>query len=199
PDLPGQPEQGSGVRGQAGHLEAGVGQHPFQPLGEQNGVLGHDDTRAGVAGRAGHGHGITACSRVPPPGGLCTVSEPPTEATRSASPASPLPDPAWAPPTPSSLTSTSSRPACSRTVTTAALAWACLATLASASDTTKYAVASTWAGNRPGGTARICVVTGERSTSAWIAPSRPVWVSTAGWMPRASSRSSAMAALASLD
>src|SRR5690348_14693307 len=210
-DLAGQPQQGGGVRGQARDLETGVGQHAFQALGEKHGVLGDDHAhwrsargarpwgRRGGAVRAGHGHGITASSRVPPPGGLCTVSEPPTEATRSARPDSPLPDPACAPPTPSSLTSTSSRPGCSRTVTTAALAWACLATLASASDTTKYAVASTWAGNLPAGTARTWVVTGERSISAWMAPSSPVWVSTAGWMPRASSRSSAIAALASLD
>ena len=73
-----------------------------------------------------------------------------------------------------------------------------MATLASASETTKYAVASIAAGNRPSGTAVIVVATGERSARAWIAPASPVSVSTAGWIPRASSRSSVSASFASL-
>ena len=59
-------------------------------------------------------------------------------------------------------------------------------------------MASIAAGNRPSGTAVIVVATGERSASAWIAPARPVSVSTAGWIPRASSRSSVSASRASL-
>ena len=43
---------------------------------------------------------------------------------------------------------------------------ACLATLASASDTTKYAVASIGAGNRSAGTVTRVVAIGERSTRA---------------------------------
>jgi len=82
-------------------------------------------------------------------------------------------------------------------LTSAALAIACLATLASASDTTKYAVASITGGNRSRGTSTTVVATGERSTSAWTAPASPVSVRTAGWMPRASSRSSVSASLAS--
>ncbi len=42
----------------------------------------------------------------------------------------------------------------------------CLATLASASQTTKYAVASITGGNLSGGTSVMVVTTGERSTSA---------------------------------
>jgi hypothetical protein len=89
--------------------------------------------------RAGssQGHGMSASSLVPAPGGLSTRSTPPADATRSASPASPEPRSGLAPPAPSSLTRTASRPGSLRMLTWAVLALACLATLASASLTTK--------------------------------------------------------------
>jgi hypothetical protein len=71
------------------------------------------------------------------PGGLSTRSTPPAEATRSARPRNPDPFSGRAPPAPSSLTCTTSRPGCSRIVTSALSAIACLATLASALETTK--------------------------------------------------------------
>ncbi len=141
---------------------------------------------------------MSASSRVPQPGGLSIRSTPPADATRSARPRNPDPRSARAPPASSSLTSTTSRPGRLRIVTWAPPARPCSAMLASASETTKYAVASIAAGNRPSGTAVIVVATGERSASAWIAPASPVSVSTAGWIPRASSRSSVSASFASL-
>jgi hypothetical protein len=55
----------------------------------------------------------------------------------SARPRSPVPGAMQAPPTPSSLTSTASRPVSFVTLTEAGVADACLATLVSASETTK--------------------------------------------------------------
>ena len=74
----------------------------------------------------------------------------------------------------------------------ASVAWAYLATFASASETTKYAAVSTGAGRRCSpsvSTRRPAPARGRRA--ACSAGSRPRSVSTAGWMPRASSRSSA--------
>jgi len=55
----------------------------------------------------------------------------------------------------------------------------------------KYAAALTASGNRDGTSTRSSVGTTARSTRDLIAGSSPAWVSTAGWMPRASSRNSA--------
>ena len=81
--------------------------------------------------------GSTARTSVPSPGGLVTTSSPSTAPTRSASPVSPEPVPACAPPTPSSSTSTTSRSSPLATRTVAWLAFAYLATLVSASETVK--------------------------------------------------------------
>jgi hypothetical protein len=74
---------------------------------------------------------------VGPPAGLSMVSVPSTAAARCASPGSPLPLPGAAPPPPSSLTTIRSRSPRRSTTTSQWLAWACLATLVSASETTK--------------------------------------------------------------
>ena len=99
---------------------------------------------------------------------------------------------------PSSLTLTTSRPGSWRIVTCAPPAIECFATFASASDTTKYTVASMAAGKRCCGTSTMVVGTGERSASASTAPASPAWVRTAGCMPRASSLNSTSASRASL-
>ena len=93
--------------------------------------------RARDRGRRRQLSGISARSRVPRPAGLSSESVPSSAATRSARPRRPEPPAALAPPTPSSATSTVTRPFTRRTATLAWLARAYLATLASASETTK--------------------------------------------------------------
>ena len=95
---------------------------------------------------------------------------PPRGPRARAGPSRPL---ASAPPTPSSLTST---PAARRRALDAdrrGAACAYLATLASASATTKYAAVSTAAGSRSPGAATSSTGTGARAASERIAGSRP--------------------------
>ena len=142
-----QPGVGRGRQGDhrgGGRGAVAVGHAGDAPLGErqrrgqpQPGHLGlrfhvpevarHEDRRAGTSAR----------TTVPPPGGLSTARRPPSAATRSASPARPVPDAGSAPPIPSSCTSMTTWPSTCSTVTSAALAEAYLATLVSASMTTK--------------------------------------------------------------
>src|SRR5581483_526007 len=110
------------------HLEPGVREQARDPLAQEDGVLGDHDAR--------HESGISATTRVPPPGGLSTSRRPSRTATRSARPRSPEPPPGSAPPTPSSATSTTTRPSGAATRTLAPVAPACLTTFASASETT---------------------------------------------------------------
>ncbi len=72
-----------------------------------------------------------------------------------------------------------------------------MATFANPSETTKYAALSTGSGRRPAHSALTVTGTGARCTSVCTAASRPRSVNTAGWMPRASSRSSARLRLSS--
>ena len=125
-----------GVARLADYGEAGGFEHAHDARAEQEGVLGHDDAERAVR-VAGHVQGRCARRRVPSPGGLETSSVPLSAATRSESPRSPEPAAAFAPPTPSSLTSTSSRPSTRSTRTVACSARAYFDTLVSASDTTK--------------------------------------------------------------
>ena len=76
-----------------------------------------------------------------------------------------------------------------RPAPTPSVAWAYLATLASASQATKYAASSTGSGRRSGLWKETVVGTLAREASESSAAFRP-WLSTAGWIPRASSRSS---------
>src|SRR5262249_7704599 len=102
-----------------------LGEQPGQALAQQDRILGNHDA-----------HGSSTSTSVGPPAGLRTSSVPSTPATRAARPDSPCPD-GSAPPIPSSrITSVSVSPD-RRTVTSAWLAFACFATLVSASATTK--------------------------------------------------------------
>ena len=93
-DAPDHVEQRFGVAGLTGDVEPGRGEK-FDQSGPQQGmVLGYDDA-----------HGRSISKWVPAPGGLSTCMVPPTAATRSAMPRSPVPWPASAPPSPSSVTS----------------------------------------------------------------------------------------------
>src|SRR2546430_13083971 len=76
-----------------------------------------------------YAHGISACTRVPPPRGVQTRSRPPSASTRSASPRRPEPLSVSAPPTPLSTISTTTPSLVLATSTVAPLASACLATL----------------------------------------------------------------------
>src|SRR5688572_15842318 len=121
-DEPHQPVHGAGL---TDHLEPGRRQRRRERLAEESGVVGED-----------YPHGIAALTVVPPPGGLSTMSSPPTAATRSASPCSPEPGDAAAPPGPSSRTTTRSDPGLCSTTIEADAAGAYLATFVSASETT---------------------------------------------------------------
>src|SRR6185369_1462426 len=93
-------EQLVGVVGLPDDLEARLLEQPRNPFAEEHGVVGEDDPHSG----------ISATTRVPPADGLSTRKEPSRTATRSASPRRPEPFRRLAPPTPSSVTSTRSRP-----------------------------------------------------------------------------------------
>ena len=106
-------------------VEAALVEQAREALAQQHGVLGD------------HGsHGNSTRRVVPPPGGLDRCRSPSTARTRSRRPLMPMPVPS-APPLPLSSTSTTSRSPRYSTVSQARVAWACLATLVSASATTK--------------------------------------------------------------
>jgi hypothetical protein len=113
------PEQGLAVACLGDDLEPDLGEHPRQPFAEEYRVVGQDQA-----------HGILAITCVPPPGGLSTLSAPPTAAALSARPHSPDPRAASAPPTPSSKTLTSRCSLQRATVIVTEDARACLAALA---------------------------------------------------------------------
>src|SRR2546423_238896 len=112
-----------------------------------------------------HSAGSRASKMVPAPGSLSIVSTPPAADTRSRSPWRPQPGRMFAPPAPSSPTSTRSwSPACS-TSTQARRAQAYFATFANASETVKYAAASTDASSCEWGS----VTRSSTGTAAWSA------------------------------
>ncbi len=119
---------------------------------------------------------------------------PPSATTRSRMPSRPDPPgvAGLAPPTPSSLTRTLISSPATVTSTRTTDAAACRAALVTASETKKYAVDSTVSGKRWDG-ALISTGSGARSASAFSADARPSCVSSMGWIPRASSRSSVIA------
>ena len=108
------------------HVVPGVLEEPAEALAEQDLVFGDH-----------HPHGSSAVTTVPRPGGLSTVSVPPSAATRSLMPASPEPSDGRAPPTPSSRTRRMRLPFDLAALTTTSEAPACLAAFASASLATK--------------------------------------------------------------
>src|SRR5262249_4043541 len=107
-------------------LEPVVGQETGDPLAQQQRVV-----------RDHYAHGISACTRVPCPGGLSTVSRPSSACTRSSRPRRPDPRAGSAPPTPSSSTSTTTSPFARATLTMTRSARAYFATLVSDSETRK--------------------------------------------------------------
>jgi hypothetical protein len=104
-----------GIGGQTDHLESGLLEQPRKALAQDHRVI-----------RDGYPHGISARSVVPRPGGLDTVTRPPSASTRSARPRSPEPTPAAAPPIPSSATSSTSRRFFSHAASRTSLACECL-------------------------------------------------------------------------
>src|SRR3954451_4447758 len=170
------------VSGLADDVHAGLLQQAYDALTQQDAVLGYDDS-----------HGILARTVVPSPGGLTTSRRPSRPASLSARPLSPLPASNDAPPHPSSWTSTSAMPFCLATRTVACDAPACLAMFARDSATTKYSAASTAVGSRASGVDSTRTGIENREARPAIAAPSPRSVSTAGWMPRASSRSSSRA------
>src|SRR5439155_24103547 len=115
-----------GVAGLPDHLEPRVLEQHHDALPQEYGVLCND-----------YPHGISARTTVPPPWGLSMRSDPPSAATRSESPLSPVPRRGSAPPTPSARTSTTACPLLHVNVTLASPAWAYFATFVSASATVK--------------------------------------------------------------
>src|SRR5439155_20549926 len=81
------------------HLEAGLLEQPHDTFAQQHGVFGDD-----------HPHGKLARRVVPSSSALARSRRPSSAATRSWRPRSPEPCSGSAPPTPSSLTSTSTCP-----------------------------------------------------------------------------------------
>src|SRR3954452_3822871 len=145
-------------------------------LPQQRAVVGDHDA-----------HESSAVTTVPSPGGLRTRSVPLSAATRSARPWSPVPADSSAPPTPSSAISIATTPFRRATRIEALVAFAYFATFASASQATKYAASCTGSGRRSAPAHETLAGTGERDARDSSAAFSP-WLSTAGWMPRASSR-----------
>ncbi len=142
-------------------------------------------------------HGSSAMIVVGPPSGLATRNVPSSDRTRSASPLRPPPGSRRAPPLPSSVISTRNLLSSRLTLTRAWRASLCFAMFVSDSATMKYAADSTFVGGRSSRLTCTVTGTGHRAASDESAASRPRSVSTAGWMPRTSSRSSAIACLVS--
>ena len=92
-------QQPVGVLALGDDLEVVVLEQADEALAQQDAVLGDR-----------YPHGISALTRVPPPLGVQTRSRPPSASTRSASPRRPVPFSVSAPPTPSSVISTTSSP-----------------------------------------------------------------------------------------
>src|SRR5215469_7756033 len=180
-----RPKELLGLPGGRDHVVPGLGEQPGQPLAQQHGVLGDHDP-----------HGSSTSITVPAPAGLSTVSRPSTPDTRSARPDRPRPR-GSAPPIPSSRITTESVSPLRSTDTTARVARACLATLVSASATTKYAMASTEAGGLGAASTRTDTGTGLSAARPDSAASSPRSVRTGGCTPRTRFRSSTRASLSS--
>src|SRR4051794_5729103 len=166
-------------------LEAALRQQAGEPVAQQREALGDHDP-----------HGSSACRRVGPPGGLASRIAPSSASMRLRRPVRPLPD-GSAPPTPSSATWTTRRSPSRETSTVSRVAPLCFTAFVSASATTKYAAASTAGGTRCPGLTDTAVGSFVRAASERIASASPRSASRAGRIPRARSRSSASACLAS--
>src|SRR5215472_13224963 len=156
----------------ADDVEAGLGQQAVQPVPQKHLIV-----------RDHHSHGISARSFARPSGPCTTATLPssaPTRSCRSVISAG----------TRSPSTSTTRRPSLRAAETLSVLAAPCL----TASDTTKYAAASTEEPSRSSGSVVISSGTGAASASASTAADSPSSASITGKIPCASSRRSARAA-----
>ena len=115
------------------------------------------------AARRGQQHGSSAVIVVGPPSGLSPAARRRPRAPGRRGPRSPCPLASSAPPTPSSVTHTRRAPPPCRSPIAQERAWLCLATLVSASATTKYAAVSTAASSRRPSGGRCRARPGRRS------------------------------------
>src|SRR4029453_4380123 len=99
--------------GLADHLEAVLLEQPHHALPQEDRIVSHN-----------YAHGIRALSVVPRPRSESISSLPSSTAIRSARPLRPVPLSGSAPPTPSSVTSTTRRPFRRSTPTVAGVAFA---------------------------------------------------------------------------
>src|SRR5580693_6119934 len=138
----GHPDQVSRVCRRSDDVESAVGEDMHDPFPDEGLVLAHYDANlprpthgiwpASPADLSGSG--MAACSTVPPSAGATMFMTPLSAPMRSRNPVRPLlSDRAWAPPIPSSRTSTSHHSPSAATFTQAEPARACLTTLVSAS------------------------------------------------------------------
>src|SRR5215831_11330624 len=153
-------------------VEARLGQQTVKPVPEQHLIVGDHDS-----------HGISALIVARPPGPCVTLTVPFSAPTRSCKSVISVG-------APSPSTSTTRRPSRRAAETLSVLAAARL----TASDTTKYAAASTGGPSRSPGSAVISSGAGPVSASASTAADSPSSAKITGKIPWASSRRSARAA-----
>src|SRR4051794_8445614 len=168
----------SGARGRDDLVAVRLDQSD-DPVAEQVEVFGYKDS-----------HGTTILTLVGPPTGLVTSQTPSKTASRRRRPSSPPPGRTFAPPWPSSSTSTTRSASLRVMAMRACVAWACLTVLVSSSAMAKYR-ADSIGGSRLSLPLELTMTSsGLSRASARTASTRPRSLRTGGLMPWISSRSS---------